>query len=111
MLGTIQGVWDNNGRLKGEAELGLSSSLLFLILPTPLELFCSFYLGILSILISTFQAFGYEFDDDEFHAYVHGRLPYESLKPDPVLRNLLLSMPQRKIVCKLYLQAFISEEK
>ncbi|RVX01574.1 Uncharacterized protein C24B11.05 [Vitis vinifera] len=44
------------------------------------------------------KALGYEFDDDEFHAYVHGRLPYESLKPDPVLRNLLLSMPQRKII-------------
>ncbi|CAI9104002.1 OLC1v1002604C1 [Oldenlandia corymbosa var. corymbosa] len=41
---------------------------------------------------------GYEFDDDEFHAYVHGRLPYETLKPDPLLRNLLLSMPQRKII-------------
>ncbi|XP_031378913.1 uncharacterized protein C24B11.05 isoform X2 [Punica granatum] len=44
------------------------------------------------------KALGYEFDNDEFHAYVHGRLPYETLKPDPVLRNLLLSMPQRKIV-------------
>ncbi|WVZ08769.1 hypothetical protein V8G54_022115 [Vigna mungo] len=44
------------------------------------------------------KAFGYEFDNDEFHAYVHGRLPYWKLKPDPVLRNLLLSMPQRKIV-------------
>lgn len=45
------------------------------------------------------QALGYEFDDDEFHAFAHGRLPYEKLKPDAVLRNLLLSMPQRKIVC------------
>lgn len=44
------------------------------------------------------QALGHEFDDDEFHAYVHGRLPYDALKPDLVLRNLLLSMPQRKIV-------------
>ncbi|KAK4749746.1 hypothetical protein SAY87_027195 [Trapa incisa] len=44
------------------------------------------------------KALGYEFDDDEFHAYVHGRLPYEKLKPDPVLRNLLLSMPQCKII-------------
>ncbi|XP_027159435.1 uncharacterized protein C24B11.05 [Coffea eugenioides] len=41
---------------------------------------------------------GYEFDNDEFHAYVHGRLPYDALKPDPILRNLLLSMPQRKII-------------
>ncbi|GLU07139.1 hypothetical protein SLE2022_241070 [Rubroshorea leprosula] len=44
------------------------------------------------------KALGYEFDNDEFHAYVHGRLPYDTLKPDPVLRNLLLSMPQRKII-------------
>ncbi|CAM8973777.1 unnamed protein product [Rhodiola kirilowii] len=44
------------------------------------------------------QALGYEFDDDEFHAYVHGRLPYDKLKPDPVLRSLLISMPQRKII-------------
>ncbi|CAN4106549.1 unnamed protein product [Withania somnifera] len=41
---------------------------------------------------------GYEFDNDEFHEFVHGRLPYEVLKPDPLLRNLLLSMPQRKII-------------
>lgn len=45
------------------------------------------------------QLLGYEFDNEEFHAYVHGRLPYELLKPDPVLRNLLHSMPQQKIVC------------
>ncbi|KAF5197868.1 Flap endonuclease [Thalictrum thalictroides] len=44
------------------------------------------------------KALGYGFDNDEFHAFVHGRLPYERLKPDPVLRNLLLSMPQRKII-------------
>lgn len=44
------------------------------------------------------KALGYEFDNDEFHAYAHGRLPYEKLKPDPVLRNLLLSIPQRKII-------------
>ncbi|VAH27629.1 unnamed protein product [Triticum turgidum subsp. durum] len=41
---------------------------------------------------------GYDFDYDEFHASVHGKLPYEKLKPDPVLRSLLLSMPQRKII-------------
>uniref|UniRef100_A0A0A0KJ84 Uncharacterized protein n=1 Tax=Cucumis sativus TaxID=3659 RepID=A0A0A0KJ84_CUCSA len=45
-----------------------------------------------------FQALGYEFDNEEFHGYVHGALPYDSLKPDPVLRNLLLSLPQRKII-------------
>eukprot|EP00253_Pinus_taeda_P006652 PITA_06652 len=44
------------------------------------------------------KAVGYEFDYDEYHSFVHGRLPYENLKPDPVLKNLLLSMPQRKIV-------------
>lgn len=44
------------------------------------------------------KAIGYDFDNDEFHEFVHGKLPYETLKPDPVLRNLLLSMPQRKII-------------
>ncbi|CAN6297186.1 unnamed protein product [Urochloa humidicola] len=44
------------------------------------------------------KALGYEFDNDEFHANVHGTLPYHNLKPDPVLRTLLLSIPQRKIV-------------
>ncbi|VVB16598.1 unnamed protein product [Arabis nemorensis] len=44
------------------------------------------------------KAVGYEFDNDEYHSYVHGRLPYENLKPDPVLRNLLLSLPFRKLV-------------
>lgn len=31
-------------------------------------------------------------------SFVHGRLPYENLKPDPVLRSLLMSLPYRKIV-------------
>ncbi|XP_057867243.2 uncharacterized protein C24B11.05 isoform X1 [Cryptomeria japonica] len=44
------------------------------------------------------RALGYDFDYDDYHSYVHGRLPYENLKPDPVLKNLLLSMPQRKII-------------
>lgn len=32
--------------------------------------------------------------------FVHGRLPYEKLERDPVLRNILNSMPQRKVVRK-----------
>jgi putative hydrolase of the HAD superfamily len=44
------------------------------------------------------KAVGYEFDNDVYHSFVHGRLPYENLKPDPVLRNLLLSLPFRKLV-------------
>ncbi|EOA14750.1 hypothetical protein CARUB_v10028046mg [Capsella rubella] len=44
------------------------------------------------------KAIGYEFDNDEYHSYVHGRLPYENLKPDPVLRNLLITLPFRKLV-------------
>lgn len=65
-----------------------------------LKLFCSLLINEFTNYSLSFQALGYEFDNDEFHAYVHGRLPYEVLKPDPVLRNLLLSMPQRKIVCQ-----------
>ncbi|CAN1135206.1 Uncharacterized protein C24B11.05 [Linum perenne] len=44
------------------------------------------------------RAIGYDFDYDEYHSYVHGRLPYENLKPDPVLRSLLLSLPFRKVI-------------
>ncbi|KAF8679181.1 hypothetical protein HU200_045947 [Digitaria exilis] len=44
------------------------------------------------------KVLGYEFDYDDFHACVHGTLPYEKLKPDAVLRQLLLSLPQRKII-------------
>ncbi|XP_010262543.1 PREDICTED: uncharacterized protein LOC104601051 [Nelumbo nucifera] len=44
------------------------------------------------------RAIGYDFDYDDYHGFVHGRLPYENLKPDPVLRNLLLSLPIRKVI-------------
>ncbi|KAF7134910.1 hypothetical protein RHSIM_Rhsim08G0250400 [Rhododendron simsii] len=56
------------------------------------------YQAICLTVLLQFQALGYEFDNDEFHTYVHGKLPYEALKPDLLLRHLLLSMPQRKIV-------------
>ncbi|GMY14502.1 suppressor of disruption of TFIIS-like [Fagus crenata] len=44
------------------------------------------------------RAIGYDFDYDEYHGFVHGRLPYENLKPDPVLRSLLLSLPYQKVI-------------
>ncbi|KAM3340875.1 hypothetical protein P3S68_028510 [Capsicum galapagoense] len=44
------------------------------------------------------RAIGYDFDYDEYHSFVHGRLPYENLRPDPVLRSLLLSVPIRKVI-------------
>lgn len=44
------------------------------------------------------RAIGYDFDYDEYHSFVHGRLPYENLKPDPVLKSLLLSLPIRKVI-------------
>ncbi|CAI0393076.1 unnamed protein product [Linum tenue] len=43
------------------------------------------------------RAIGYKFDYNDFHSFVHGRLPYDTLKPDPVLRNLLQSLPIRKV--------------
>lgn len=45
------------------------------------------------------------YDTSCFCSYVHGRLPYDNLKPDPVLRHLLLSLPIRKVVslCASYL--------
>ncbi|WVZ17557.1 hypothetical protein V8G54_010539, partial [Vigna mungo] len=44
------------------------------------------------------RAIGYDFDYEEYYSFVHGKLPYENLKPDPVLRNLLLSLPYRKLI-------------
>ncbi|GAA0155967.1 hydrolase [Lithospermum erythrorhizon] len=44
------------------------------------------------------RAIGYDFDYDDYHSFVHGRLPYDNLKPDPVLRSLLLSLPYRKVI-------------
>ncbi|KAK8636158.1 hypothetical protein V6N13_004866 [Hibiscus sabdariffa] len=48
------------------------------------------------------KALGFEFEKDEFHAYANGRLPYETLRPDSVLKNLLLSVQQRKIGARLH---------
>ncbi|KAL3336116.1 hypothetical protein AABB24_032045 [Solanum stoloniferum] len=44
------------------------------------------------------RAIGYDFDYDDYHSFVHGRLPYELLKHDHVLRNLLHSLPVRKVI-------------
>lgn len=83
------------------------------------------------------QAFGYKFDNDDYHryhifpfflfcffiskealksdvmlsvinSYVHGRLPYQNLKPDPVLRTLLHSLPIRKVVRLLVLSTYMT---
>ena len=69
------------------------------LLPSLLSSIIIFWLPLKSPFFDD-QALGYELDNDEFHAYVHGRLPYDVLKPDIVLRNLLSSLPQRKIVCQ-----------
>ncbi|KAJ9146678.1 hypothetical protein P3X46_028914 [Hevea brasiliensis] len=44
------------------------------------------------------RAVGYKLDYDEYHSFVHGRLPYDILKPDLALKNLLHSVPVRKVV-------------
>ncbi|KAF3330538.1 phosphate metabolism protein 8-like protein [Carex littledalei] len=44
------------------------------------------------------RAVGYQFDYDDYHSFVHGRLPYENIKPDHVLRSILLSLPIRKLI-------------
>ncbi|XP_027174958.1 uncharacterized protein LOC113774595 [Coffea eugenioides] len=44
------------------------------------------------------RAVGYDFDYDDYHSFVHGRLPYDNLKPDPVLKSLLLGLPFRKLI-------------
>ncbi|CAH9085816.1 unnamed protein product [Cuscuta epithymum] len=44
------------------------------------------------------RALGYDIDADEYHSFVHGRLPYNLIKPDSELKNLLCSINQRKII-------------
>ncbi|KAI3450369.1 hypothetical protein Pfo_007034 [Paulownia fortunei] len=44
------------------------------------------------------RAIGYDFDYDDYHSFVHGRLPYDWLKPDHTLRSLLHSLPIRKVI-------------
>uniref|UniRef100_M1D4R8 Protein SSM1 n=1 Tax=Solanum tuberosum TaxID=4113 RepID=M1D4R8_SOLTU len=44
------------------------------------------------------QAIGYDVDADDYHSYVHGRLPYDLIKPDPQLRSILRRINQRKII-------------
>lgn len=44
------------------------------------------------------RALGYDIDADDYHGFVHGRIPYDVIKPDSQLRNLLRSIKQRKII-------------
>ncbi|KAK1420821.1 hypothetical protein QVD17_22703 [Tagetes erecta] len=55
------------------------------------------------------RAFGYDFDHDHYHSFVHGRLPYEHLKPDPVLKSLLHSLPIRKVIFSNANEAHVAE--
>ena len=44
------------------------------------------------------RAIGYNFDYDEYHSFVHGRLPYDNIKPDPVLKHILKNLRIRKLI-------------
>ncbi|XP_047946620.1 uncharacterized protein LOC125192976 [Salvia hispanica] len=41
---------------------------------------------------------GYDIHPDDYHSFVHGRLPYDLIKPDAKLRSILQSIKQRKII-------------
>lgn len=43
-------------------------------------------------------ALGYDVHPDEYHSYVHGRLPYDRIAADPQLARVLQSIPQRKVL-------------
>ncbi|KAJ0576275.1 putative pyridoxal phosphatase [Helianthus annuus] len=55
------------------------------------------------------RAIGYDSDHDDYHSFVHGRLPYEYLKPDPVLKSLLNSLPIRKVIFSNANEAHVEE--
>ncbi|XP_051127072.1 uncharacterized protein LOC127248656 [Andrographis paniculata] len=44
------------------------------------------------------RALGNDIDPDDYHGFVHGRLPYDLIRPDSRLRNVLQSIKQRKII-------------
>ncbi|KAG2728248.1 hypothetical protein I3760_01G195900 [Carya illinoinensis] len=44
------------------------------------------------------RVLGYDIDADDYHGFVHGRLPYDLIKQDSQLRNLLRNITQRKII-------------
>jgi putative hydrolase of the HAD superfamily len=56
----------------------------------------------LTIPLFVNQAIGYNFDYDAYHAFVHGRLPYDNIKPDPVLKHILKNMRIRKLVSLIH---------
>ncbi|KAG8097682.1 hypothetical protein GUJ93_ZPchr0013g35457 [Zizania palustris] len=39
--------------------------------------------------MASLRAVSYSFDYNEYHSFVHERLPYENIKPDPVLKHIL----------------------
>ncbi|OVA17837.1 HAD-like domain [Macleaya cordata] len=59
---------------------------------------CNLLYKVYGTTMAGLRAIGYYFDYDDYHSFVHGRLPYEKLNPDPVLRSLLLSLPLRKVI-------------
>ncbi|XP_024446955.1 uncharacterized protein LOC112325235 [Populus trichocarpa] len=58
--------------------------------------------------MAALKAIGYDFDSDDYHRFVHGRLPFERLKPDHVLRSLLLRLPSNLIQVDNQLQIKLS---
>ncbi|XP_075523995.1 uncharacterized protein C24B11.05-like [Primulina tabacum] len=48
--------------------------------------------------LAALRALGYDINPDEYHSYVHGRLPYDSILPNIRLRNILKTIEQRKMI-------------
>ncbi|XP_073054381.1 phosphate metabolism protein 8-like isoform X2 [Primulina eburnea] len=48
--------------------------------------------------LAALRASGYDINPDEYHSYVHGRLPYDSILPNIRLRNILKTIEQRKML-------------
>ncbi|KAJ6803792.1 suppressor of disruption of TFIIS [Iris pallida] len=57
------------------------------------ELFCTYGSSLAGLL-----EMGYDVHPDEYHSFVHGRLPYENIKPEPQLRDLLRSISKPKFI-------------
>ncbi|KAF3331584.1 Haloacid dehalogenase-like hydrolase [Carex littledalei] len=66
--------------------------------PSKIDSLCTLLYKHYGTTMAGLRAIGYNFDNDDYHGFVHGRLPYDNIKPDPSLRHVLLSLPIRKMI-------------
>ncbi|KAJ0788613.1 putative pyridoxal phosphatase [Helianthus annuus] len=64
---------------------------------------------VLEMCVQLYKDYGTTMAGLRVIGFVHGRLPYEYLKPDPVLKSLLNSLPIRKVIFSNANEAHVAE--